>query len=427
MSFVNAQTSFETLLQRRERAFASTYTSFYAEPLEIVRADDVWMYDSTGKAYLDFYNNVPVVGHCNPTVATRVFNQLTQVNTHTRYLTRNIIELSERLLSKVPAPLDRIIFTCTGSESNDLAYRIAKSVTDNEGFIVTSNAYHGGTAALVELSPSLCGIEGVGSNTFLASGIGEMPGKFIESVRAALVSMEGRGIKPAAIFLDSAFSSDGIHTHLGSELKIATELVRAAGGLVVADEVQSGFHRFGTTMWGFQHHGFEPDLITLGKPMGNGYPIAAVIGNSEIFDAFCKKSLYFNTFAGGNVAAEAALAVLDIIERDELAKNSSAVGEELRNGLIQLKNRFALIKEVRGEGLFFGVELQEFGAHQASQNIGVLVVEDLKVRGILVSATGVSNNVLKIRPPLTIKSSHVSYFLERLEESLTNHCREKVE
>ncbi|MBD9466383.1 aspartate aminotransferase family protein [Pseudomonas sp. Pdm06] len=425
MSFVNAENSLETLLQRRKKSFASTYTSFYAEPLEIVRADDVWMYDSAGKAYLDFYNNVPVVGHSNPTVATRIFNQLTQVNTHTRYLTRNIIELSERLLTKVPAPLDRIIFTCTGSESNDLAYRVAKAVTGNDGFIVTTNAYHGGTAALVGLSPSLCGLEGLGEHTFLASGIGEVPGKFIESVGAALVSMTERGIKPAGIFLDSAFSSDGIYTHLGSELRIATELVRAAGGLVVADEVQSGFHRFGTSMWGFQHHGFEPDLVTLGKPMGNGYPIAALIGTAVIFDAFRNKSLYFNTFAGGNVAAEAALAVLDVIERDELAKNSSAIGEELRNGLLQLKNRFALIKDVRGEGLFVGVELQGLDVHQG-QDVGALLVEDLKSRGILISATGPNNNVLKIRPPLTIKSSHISYFLKYLAESLTNHHRENA-
>lgn len=409
------------LLARRERALGASYRLFYEEPFAPVRGEGVWLYDKNNTAYLDAYNNVASIGHCHPAVVAAIAEQSAQLNTHTRYLHPSIVDYAEDLLSEFPEPLDNMTMTCTGSEANDLALRIACCHSGGTGIIVTRWAYHGVTSALAEISPSLATGLPTASHVRLvdAPDSYRKKGDFVASVKAALQDMQAQGIKPAALLLDSIFSSDGVFSPANGELAAAAKCVRDAGGLYIADEVQPGFGRTGGQRWGFARDNVIPDLVTLGKPMGNGHPVAAVVGRSALFDQFGRQQRYFNTYGGNPVSCRAAHAVLRVLREEDLQANASRVGDYLKQGLQTLAERHQLIGDIRGEGLFIGVELVTDRYTQAPATAcAASVVNGLRRRQVLISATGPKANILKIRPPLVFAKEHADLLLERLDQTL---------
>jgi 4-aminobutyrate aminotransferase-like enzyme len=407
------------LVRRREAALGGAYRLFYAEPVELVRGSGVYLYDPAGEAYLDAYNNVPSVGHSHPHVTEAVTRQLGTLNTHTRYLTEGVVGYAERLLAThdLSAPA-RAMFTCTGSEANDLALRIARQHTGGTGVIVTANAYHGVTASLAELSPSL------GPNVPLGRDVRVVPApaagvNFTAAVAWAIADLERYGVRLAAFLADSLFSSDGIFPDPAGFLAPVAEITRAAGGLYIADEVQSGFGRTGTHMWGYQRHGIVPDIVTIGKPMGNGLPIGGLVARQDVLDDFGRNARYFNTFGGNPVCVAAAAAVLDVLEAERLPANAAATGAYLKDGLARLAAGSQFLGEVRGAGLYLGIDVADPATGAPSADLASAIVNGMRERRVLISATGPQGSVLKVRPPLPFGPEHADQFLAALVEVTT--------
>jgi 4-aminobutyrate aminotransferase-like enzyme len=409
------------LIERRERLLGPAYRLFYERPLEIVRGEDVWLWDADGRRYLDAYNNVAGVGHCHPRVVKALSSQAAVLNTHTRYLHTGITTYAKALLATMPGGERQAMFTTSGSEANDLACRIAELATGGTEFIATRLAYHGGTHLVAGLSPSLGPHAPRGPQVWLVDApdtyqYGAAVGsRFATGVRDALSAMAAAGRRPAALIVDTVFSSDGVYTDPAGFLREAAEAVRSAGGLLIADEVQAGFGRTGNHWWGYQRHAVAPDIVTLGKPMGAGYPMAGLAARPPLLEGI-GRSRYFSTFGGSPVAAAVGQAVLDIIRDEGLIANAGDVGAALAAGLRALAARHALIGDVRGAGLFIGVELVRDRATRAPDAAATTrVVNDLRERGVLISATGPGANVLKIRPPLTFSREHAELLLHELD------------
>jgi 4-aminobutyrate aminotransferase-like enzyme len=413
------------LIERRRKSFGAASVLVYNHPIRIVRAEGAYIHASDGRAYLDFYNNVPAVGHSHPKVVEAVCKQLAAFNTHSRYLYDIVHDYAEKLLGTFPAELSNVVFTCTGSESNDLALRIAKKASGGAGFIVTEAAYHGNTAAVTEISPSSYRSGGPPPHVRTIPApdprrfTGDLAKGFADAVAWAIAALKADGIRPAALIIDSVFSSDGVFADPPGFLAPAAEIIRKAGGLFIADEVQPGFGRTGSGMWGFARHGVTPDIVTMGKPMGNGYPIGGVVTRPELLNAFIEDAGYFNTFAATPAAAAAGLAVLAAIEKEGLIENASLVGSHLRQRLDDLATRHPLITAVRGAGLYFGVELSaDADFRQPDAERAVAVINGLRERGILIGAAGRHGNVLKIRPPLCVTATHADELAEAMDEIL---------
>jgi 4-aminobutyrate aminotransferase-like enzyme len=429
IELLGAQTS--SLVERRLRALGPAYRLFYERPVELVRGHGTHLFDSEGNAYLDAYNNVPSVGHAHPRVVEAVHQQMGRLNTHTRYVHEGIVNYSEQLLDLFPSALDTIMFACTGSEANDLALRIAKYRSGNSGVIVTANAYHGVTTEVAAVSPSL------GSNNRLpvwtrtvrapdpfridhaAEGFGSLSEWFAAEVAAAIRSLTESGLGVAALLIDTVMSSDGMLTQRPVGLLApALALVRAAGGMVIADEVQAGFGRTGG-MWGFTRHEIEPDIVTLGKPMGAGLPISAAVMSADVIAQFGKDMRYFNTFGGNAVSIAAAQAVLDVLRDEDLVQNARTTGDALGVELVRLGAENPSIGDVRGVGLFWGVEFIHNDAERTPDPIAASsVVNALRDLRVLVSATGPHNHVLKIRPPLCFSAADVGELSAALTAAL---------
>jgi len=429
----------QALLARRQRVLGPAYRLFYEHPVHFVRGEGVWLYDAEGAAYLDAYNNVPSVGHCHPRVVEAIARQAGQLNTHTRYLHSGILDYSEMLLATFPGELSQVMYACTGSEANDLAVRVARQFTGGTGFIVTRLAYHGVTDTIAAMSPSLGAHVVLGPHVRVvpaprsvgaaadlnveAAGMGGAPvGRdFAVGVEAALEQMRREGIKPAGLIVDTIFSSDGVFADPPGFLQEAVAAVRRAGGVFIADEVQPGFGRTGDAMWGFQRHSLVPDIVTLGKPMGNGYPVAAMVAKPDVLAPFGSHCRYFNTFGGSPVAMAAARAVLEIIGEERLRERAQETGRYLRRGLAALGEKFEVIGDVRGAGLFIGVELVDNRATLSpATRFAAELVNELRRRRVLISAAGPGANVLKIRPPLPFGRAEADLFLEALEASLAH-------
>jgi 4-aminobutyrate aminotransferase-like enzyme len=420
----------ESLIERRDRAMGPTYELFYQKPVHLVRGEGVWLYGADGREYLDCYNNVASVGHCHPHVVEALSRQASSLNTHTRYLHENVVEYAERLGNTLPGDLSVCMFVCTGTEANDLAFRIARTVTGKEGAIVTDRAYHGNSLVVTELSTAeypaaeqpdyLEAIEAPngfrGSYRYSEPDLGQKYAAFADD---AINRLAGRGKSPAMFMCDNIFSSNGVLTPPSEYLQGVYRRVRAASGLVVADEVQSGLCRLGDHMWGFEDSGVIPDIVTMGKPLGDGHPLAAVVTTPAIAAEFARKFDYFNTFGGNPVSTAVGMAVLDVIEQENILQNVHVVGGYLKRGLENLAERYELIGDVRGKGLFYGVELvldresREPAAEEAGR-----VREYLRENGALLSTTGAFNNVLKIRPPMVFSQSNADVLLEKLERAL---------
>jgi 4-aminobutyrate aminotransferase-like enzyme len=415
-----------SLVARRAVLGSALEQLTYRRPLHLVRGSGAWLYDADGAAYLDAYNNVPVVGHAHPRVVDAIARQASLLNTNTRYLHATVVELAERITASMPdgSGLDTVMFVNSGSEANDLAWRLATIATGGDGGLVTDWAYHGVTAAIADFSPSewAPGEHPDAVETVAAPDTFQPAYADARGARAAMTEaverLASRGRRPAALFLDGFFTADGIFTPQPEVVAALVAAARDAGALYVADEVQAGHGRGGDGLWRFPAWGVHPDVVTLGKPMGNGHPIAAVVTRADLADRMAERTTFFSTFGGNPVACAAALAVLEVIEDEGLVERAAAVGDALRSGLRDLAARHPVIADVRGRGLMTGVELVDPSTGASASDLARDIRDELRERGVLIGTTRREKNVLKIRPPLCITADEARVIAERLNEVL---------
>lgn len=417
----------EQLIADRRRLLGPNVATFYDEPVHFVKGEGVWLWDAEGRKYLDCYNNVPVVGHANPRVVEAICRQAATLNTHTRYLHDGILDYVEKLLATMDAALDSAVLTCTGSEANDIALRMAEGMTGKRGIIATDATYHGNTALVSQLSTSNPPRVGFGLGQYFR--FVEAPDsyrnpdpdgtRFAEAVAEQIAAHEKAGTGFAALLICPYFLNEGFPDHPEGWLKPVAEVVRRAGGLLICDEVQSGFGRTGTHMWAHQKMGVVPDVMTLGKPMGNGHPVGGVVTRAEILKTFRQGYRYFNTFGGNPVSCAAAMAVLEEIEEKNLVANAATVGTHARGRLEALKQKYEFIGDVRGSGLIFGAEMVlDRSTKEAATEFTDRVINAMRHRGIIHSALGRQKNTLKIRPPLPFSIENADLLFDTLDDVL---------
>lgn len=416
----------KAMVERRKKSFGPSSILFYRSPIHVASATGARITATDGREYLDFYNNVPSVGHCHPKVAEAVYRQMKEANSHSRYLYDIVETYAERLLATMPEPIAHVTFTCTGSEANDLALRMARMATGAHGIVVTRGAYHGNTTAVTEISPSSYKRGGPPAFVKLVEPPSEAAyGKdiatgFERAVAAAVAELKAEGHGFAAFVADTIFSSDGVFTDPAGFLKPTIDTVHREGGLFVADEVQPGFGRTGTHMWGFDRHGVAPDLATTGKPMGNGFPLGGVFSKPGLLEGLQENFGYFNTFGGTPAAAAAGLAVLDVIAEEELMARAVNTGALLKERLTALGGKYATIADVRGAGLYLGVTIADTKAGSgANADPTSRIVNAMKEKGVLIGVAGLGADVLKIRPPLAAGEAEAEAFADRLETVLS--------
>lgn len=425
----------ETVAERRRRLLSGGVRLDFEFPFHPIRSQGMYMYDVEGRPYLDFLNNVPHVGHCNPRVIEAVSSQLSLLNVSPRYLYDSILDYAERLTATMPAGLDVCLFTCTGSEANDLAWRLAKTFNRGDGVLTTLHGYHGNTTFLRSIDASSHCDDTDSPDWWvripapMTSDHGDSPSfatassAFAGSIDLAIEALAACGHKPSAFYFDSYFCSDGVLTPQANAMTEGLARFSRAGGLTIADEVQPGFARNGDHYWGFERLGIVPDMVVLGKPAGNGYPIGAVVTRREIADTFFSSDRYFNTFAGSPVASAAGMAVLDVIEKEQLQANAKSMGAKLRAALEKTAKKHEILGPIRGEGLLLGVELvldRATGAPAVSETRKVR--NELCRQGVLVGITGPdrkARNILKIRPPMIVSEADIGQFTETLNRVLS--------
>jgi 4-aminobutyrate aminotransferase-like enzyme/Ser/Thr protein kinase RdoA (MazF antagonist) len=409
---------------RRRQLLGAGAELFYEEPLHLVRGEGAWLFDPAGRRYLDVYNNVPHVGHAHPAVIEAIERQIGLLNTHTRYLHESVLDYAEQLVSRLPESLNTCIFVNSGSEANDVAWRLAQFATGNAGGLVMSYAYHGITGAVTALTPSAGAVPDLRIATLMAppSGLSrnDIPDRAqLHAVAAdterAIEALRARGVKPAAFYLDSAFTSTGIFDPPQEWLSEMTARIRAAGAVIVGDEVQYGLGRSGSHFWGFERRGLMPDIVTLGKPVGNGFPLGVVISNRELIEKFQLRYGFFSTFGGNPVAAAAGLAVLDTLDREQLMANASATGSYLRTQLRTLSARHACLGEVRGSGLLLGLEVLDSRGALSRERARRFVNHLAQRHSVLTGTEGPTGAVLKLRPPLVFGRQHADLLISAID------------
>lgn len=418
------------LIARRRQLLGPNVSTFYDEPVHMVRGEGVWLWDADGNKYLDCYNNVPHVGHCNPRVVAAITEQAQTLNTHTRYLHDGILNYVERLTASFDAPLDTAIMTCTGSEANDIALRMAEAMTGKRGIIATDATYHGNTSLVSHLSKSNVPEVGFGLDQYLrhveapdSYRIDDPDGQhFAAKVQAAIDDLEASGIGFATLILCPLFLNEGFPSQADGWLKPTAEIVKGAGGLLICDEVQSGFGRCGSHFWAYQKQGVIPDIVCMGKPMGNGHPVAGLVTTAEIMTRFRTAFRYFNTFGGNPVSCAAAMAVLDEIEDQNLQQNAKQIGLLAEERLRALAQRFEVIGDVRQSGMVFGAEfVTDRESKEPASDYADLVINAMRHRGIILSKLGRHKNTLKIRPPMPFNADHLDLLMTTLEAVLTEN------
>ncbi|MEM1235549.1 MAG: aspartate aminotransferase family protein [Pseudomonadota bacterium] len=413
------------LLERRARALGPNVPTFYEEPIHLVRGEGVWLWDADGKRYLDCYNNVPHVGHCHPRVVEAIAEQAATLNTHTRYLHEGILAYVERLTATFDHDLSQAIMVCSGSEANDIALRMAQAVTGKRGFIATNATYHGNTTAVSQLSRRKPPIGGYPDHVRLVpapsqlsplGGSAEAQGAaFAAGVAKAIEELEANGSGFAGMMLCPIFANEGLPDLADDFLTTTAQVVRDAGGLLICDEVQPGFGRTGRAMWSHSWMGVAPDVVTLGKPMANGHPVAATVARPDVMAAFREAFGYFNTFGGNPVSCAAAMAVLDVIEDEGLVAHAGRMSEIVVSALRGLD--FKADAHIRGRGQFYAVELTRDGV--PVPDLSAWLVEELKRRGVLMGVIGPHRNIIKFRPPMPFDESHAELLITTMEEALT--------
>ena len=416
-----------TLVTRRDQALGAGAPLFYSTPLHIVRGEGVYLFDADGRRYVDMYNNVPCVGHANPHVVDAMVRQQGTLNVHSRYLHEGIVEFAERLSKLHPQGIESVIFSCSGTEANEVALRMARIATGKSGIVCTNATYHGNSEAVGKLTR--LGTDQPAGGDVRAIPFPEMlrpivPGAseadicdaYLDRLRSAIQGFEDDGVGFAGLIVCSIFANEGLPDVPRGFMTRAAEIVRAAGGLVIADEVQAGFCRTGR-WWGYEVTRFTPDIVVTGKPMGNGLPLAATAATKALVDGFRARTRYFNTFASSPLQAAVGMAVLDVIEREGLRENAGTVGAALKAALAQRKGRCAQIGDVRGHGLFVGIEIVKDGG-TPDRDRTIDIVNRLKDKGFLTSNAGAFSNVVKIRPPLVFGQRHAEEFLEAFDATI---------
>ena len=416
----------EDLMQRRARLMGPNVPTFYRTPVHLVRGEGVWLWDAAGKRYLDCYNNVPHVGHCHPRVVEAICRQAGILNTHTRYLHDLVLDYIERLTATLGHGISQAIMTCTGSEANDIALRMAQAATGKTGIIATDNTYHGNTTATSVLSTRRPPIGGYPDHVRLVPAPdslrpvgGSLDGQaqaFAAHVARAIAELEAAGHGFSGMMLCPVFANEGIPTVQPGFLDPTVAVIRRAGGLVIADEVQPGFGRVGSHFWGHDWLGVAPDVVTVGKPMANGHPVAAVLATPAVMGAFRDAFGYFNTFGGNPVSAAACMAVLDVIEDEGLQQNAARVSAHAMERLHAL--RHPLLAEVRGTGLIFGAEFVLDDAMTPATDIVTDIVERMVERGFILNRIGRAGNTLKIRPPMPFSIENADMLMDALQDVL---------
>ena len=418
------------LMARRQKLLGPNVSTFYDAPLHITRGEGVWLWDAAGHKYLDCYNNVPHVGHCNPHVVDAITKQAKTLNTHTRYLHENILDYVEQLTQTFDDPLKTAILTCSGSEANDIALRMAEAMTGRRGLIATDATYHGNTTLVSHASKSNQPQVGFGLGGYLrhveapdSYRIEDPDGlRFAQKVQEAIDDLNRSDIGFAALIVCPLFLNEGFPTQKEGWLKPAAEIVRKAGGLLICDEVQSGFGRSGSHFWAYQKQGVIPDIVSMGKPMGNGHPVAGVVTNPEIMARFRHSFRYFNTFGGNPVSCAAAQAVLDELHTKELQKNALHIGRLAAKRLAELAERFEVIGDVRQSGMVFGAEfVLDRKTKTPATAYADQIVNAMRHKGVLLSKLGRHKNTLKIRPPMPFGEEHLDLLIQTLERVLSEN------
>ncbi len=419
------------LAARRRQTLGPTYQNFYDQPLHLVRGEGVRLWDADGREYLDCYNNVVSVGHCHPRVVDALCRQAATLNTHTRYLHASVVELGEMLVARLPAGIDTCVFTCTGSEANDLAVQIARAVTGNRGVVVSEASYHGVTELTRTLStdsypaarrPDWLAVIEPPNRYRGPAGYDdpEAATRYLELARDALDALDARGHRPAALLIDLVWDSNGPLVAPGGYVNALAAEVRRRGGLVIADEVQSGYCRSGANWWGSTNYALEPDILTCGKPMGAGHPLALMATRRDIAEAYAERCHYFNTFGGNPVSAEVGKAVIDVIDDEGLLDNARETGAYFESLLRELAARHATIGDVQGCGLFWGLDLvvdrdarTPVTREQMRRLCSLIVAE-----GVVTGHSGRYGQILKLRPPLVFARADAERAVAAIDAAL---------
>ena len=403
----------EATAEARKRLLGRNLSLSYRNPVKIVRGEMQYLYDDEGRRYLDAYNNVAHVGHCHPHVVAAGVKQMRLLNTNTRYLSDPIVSYAERLAATLPERLSVCFFVNSGSEANELAVRLARAHTGARDMIVLDHAYHGNTTTLIDLSPyKHDGPGGSGPPQW----VHKVPLRDAQQVVEGVTRVRSAGRDLCGLIAESMPSVAGQIVLEPDYLKTTYEAVRAAGGVCIADEVQTGYGRIGTHFWAFEYYGVVPDIVVLGKPIGNGHPIGAVITTTDIARSFDNGMEFFSTFGGNTVSSAIGLAVLDVVQEERLQAHALDVGTHLLDGLRELQQHHDLIREVRGSGLFLGVEL--VNDREPATVEAEAIVNRMREEGILLGADGPHHNVLKIRPPMPFSHGDAEFLLAVLGRSV---------
>ena len=414
------------LIDRRQAVLGPNVPTFYEEPVHLIKGEGVWVWDKDGQRYLDCYNNVPHVGHCHPHVVEAISVQAQKLNTHTRYLHEGIVDYGERLTAKFQTELNQIIMVCSGSEANDIALRMAQAATGKTGIIATDNTYHGNTMAVSQLSSRKPPIGGYAANVRhvpapdtlrpIGGDYKSQANAFAKEIQTAIIDLETSGYGFSGFLFCPTFANEGLPDLPKNFMAPAAQIIKAAGGILISDEVQPGFGRTGDNWWGHEWLKLSPDVVTLGKPMANGHPVAAVVAKENIMADFRNAFGYFNTFGGNPVSCAAAAATLDVIEQDGLIENSRHVGKEFLERLQTIKHE--VIANIRGRGLFIALELEFNGF--ASQKSAEKIVEYARNNGMLMGRTGRNRNILKLRPPMPFSTQNAEQATTILNAAFDN-------
>ena len=412
----------ETFTERRARLMGPNLPTFYRTPVHIVRGQGVWLWDASGRRYLDCYNNVAHVGHGHPRVVQAIAGQAAVLNTHTRYHHDLVLDYIERLTGRLGHGISQAIMVCTGSEANDIALRMAQAVTGKTGIIATDNTYHGNTMAVSQLSTRRPPLGGRWPNVRLVPApdtlrVPDPDGAiFAGHVARAIAELEASEYGFSGILLCPVFANEGIPVVSHGFLDQTVAAVQAAGGIVIADEVQPGFGRAGTHFWGHERLGFAPDVVTVGKPMANGHPVGAVLARPDVMAAFREGFGYFNTFGGNPESAAASLATLAVIEDEGLMQNAARVSAHVMDRLRAL--RHPMLVQVRDAGMFFAAEFVTADGTTPASDFVADLVEAMVARGFLLNRIGRHGQCLKIRPPLPFSTDNADSLIDTLEDVL---------
>ena len=419
----------QDLLTRRERLLGAGIATFYEDPVHIVRGEGVWLYDADGRRYLDLYNNVPCVGHAHPHVVEAMQRQSETLNVHSRYLHEGILDYAEHLTSVHAEHLTTAVFACSGTEANEIAVLMARAATGGRGLIYTQAAYHGNSTEVRKLSrlrgdnePEFRSIPVPQRYRPIEDGLDDeaLTEAYLGRLRAEIDGFAEDGIPFAGMMVCSILANEGLPDIPSGFMPRAAEMVRDAGGLFICDEVQAGFARSGN-WWGYETTGVTPDIVSMGKPMGNGLPLSGVVASQELVETFRDQTRYFNTFASSPLQAAVGKAVLEVIEGEGLVDSVADVGSYLMENLRSLQEGCEPMADVRGHGLFIGMEwVKDRESKEPDQAGAAVIVNRLRQAGFLMGQAGEHGNVLKVRPPLVLKREQADLFLEAFEAAIAD-------